>query len=412
MEFKSKDYFPATINSIYVYNGLGNNHLNFKKYISYADNDKFQIQFVSDEMKISNVYEYTKEGIKLNFSRSNINFIQNLLNIKNKFTDYIIREPIKQGNTWKLSDGSIRYISSVNSQVKTRLNLYSSALEITTLSKDCTISIDYYVANIGLVKSIYYSDNLKLLVCELEDILLESPLPQDIRIYYPDKNLNSIWYCKRNINFYSNDDINIIFSKEFESPPKGLIPLINRSSKINKMYYDIINDTAYIDLSNDFLNISAFDTEYSSILFSAIYETIKCYYNTLNVYITLSGIDYRQYFSKRNLPERNTSQEWLISDSKFPLTYVIKNNDSIMQISRKFNIPYNKLIKLNSLKNPNNLLSGDVLQIYSPDIYTVKVNDTIRSICEDYQINYNDILKINNLTSLDLLTPGQKIKLC
>ena len=51
----------------------------------------------------------------------------------------------------------------------------------------------------------------------------------------------------------------------------------------------------------------------------------------------------------------------------------MKDNDTLIDISKKFNISYLKLAKLNNIENPNIINKHEVLQIYSSGIYLLDV---------------------------------------
>ena len=78
--------------------------------------------------------------------------------------------------------------------------------------------------------------------------------------------LNTIWSVEKPIIFNTNDDPSIVFSKEFESSPKGLLPLINRNTVINKMNYNLNNNSVSIDFSKDILLNLNNNSEYNTCL--------------------------------------------------------------------------------------------------------------------------------------------------
>ena len=248
MNIKSKEYFPPKSNSVYIYRGFSNSLINFKTSIDYFSENKLQVRLDNGITNSINVYEYVDDGIKLSFQSGNTCYHQNLLNENNCTNNYLIKEPIIKDNMWFLSNGSKRCITNIDIEVKTQFNIFPSAIEIVTISKNNReFSVDYYVLGIGLVKSIYYTKKIGILYFELEDILENSSYSKNIKVYYPDKNLNSIWFSPRTLNCYTNEDISLGFSKLFETPPSGLLPLINRNIKINNMYYNYKNNFAYID---------------------------------------------------------------------------------------------------------------------------------------------------------------------
>ena len=104
--------------------------------------------------------------------------------------------------------------------------------------------------------------------------------------------------------------------------------------------------------------------------------------------------------------------EWRVQNCKYPFTYVVKENDTLINLANKFGIRHDKIAKLNDIKNPNKLLKNQVLQLYSSGVYTTKEGDSLESISKMFNLNINKIIEINNISDLNLITAGQKIKLC
>ena len=411
MSIKSKDYFPHNSNSIYIYRGFNNNLINFKSSIDYFNNNKVQVRFDNGTTNTVNIYEYTDNGIKLSFQIENAYHHQNFLDESNTMDNYLIKYPIIKNNMWLLSDGSKRCITNVDIKVKTQFNLFPSALEIVTISKDNSeFSVDYYVLGIGLVKSIYYIKKSGLLYCELEDILENSPFSKNVKIYYPDENLNTIWYSNKTLNYNTNEDITLGFSKLLQTPPIGLLPIINCNTKINKIYYK--NNFAHIDFYEGIINILKENTLKTKAFFDCIYNTLKNYYKTENIYITINNHPYTDYFNPI-IPTNDTNiMEWKVQNCKYPFTYIVQNNDTLINISKKFDISYKKIAKLNNIKNLNSLSTNQVLQLYSSGIYTIKEGDSLESVSEMFNLSINKIIELNNISDLNLITVGQKIKIC
>lgn len=411
MSIKSKDYFPHNSNSIYIYRGFNNNLINFKSSIDYFNNNKVQVRFDNGTTNTVNIYEYTDNGIKLSFQIENAYHHQNFLDESNTMDNYLIKDPIIKNNMWLLSDGSKRCITNVDIKVKTQFNLFPSALEIVTISKDNSeFSVDYYVLGIGLVKSIYYIKKSGLLYCELEDILENSPFSKNVKIYYPDENLNTIWYSNKTLNYNTNEDITLGFSKLLQTPPIGLLPIINCNTKINKIYYK--NNFAHIDFYEGIINILKENTLKTKAFFDCIYNTLKNYYKTENIYITINNHPYTDYFNPIIPTNDINIMEWKVQNCKYPFTYVVQNNDTLINISKKFDISYKKIAKLNNIKNLNSLSTNQVLQLYSSGIYTIKEGDSLESVSAMFNLSINKIIELNNISDLNLITVGQKIKIC
>jgi LysM repeat protein len=99
--------------------------------------------------------------------------------------------------------------------------------------------------------------------------------------------------------------------------------------------------------------------------------------------------------------------------------YIVKNGDTLFNISQKYNLRWDSIAQINSLSEPYVLHAGQSLKIPQattsavPDkIYTIKPNDTLVSIAKQFNITVDDIIAVNpNLQKSDLITVGQVIKL-
>lgn len=99
--------------------------------------------------------------------------------------------------------------------------------------------------------------------------------------------------------------------------------------------------------------------------------------------------------------------------------YVVKNGDTLFNISQKYNVRWDSIAQINSLSEPYLLHAGMSLKIPQattsaiPDkVYTIKTGDTLVSIAKQFNITVDDIIAVNpNLQQSDLITVGQIIKL-
>ena len=94
--------------------------------------------------------------------------------------------------------------------------------------------------------------------------------------------------------------------------------------------------------------------------------------------------------------------------------YVVKKNDTLYSIAKKYDTTINELVLLNNLKN-NNLSIGQILNIpvndtsYDFNNYVVKKNDTLYTIANKYNTTVDSLININNLKS-NILYIGQILK--
>lgn len=90
--------------------------------------------------------------------------------------------------------------------------------------------------------------------------------------------------------------------------------------------------------------------------------------------------------------------------------YVIKSNDTIWGIAKKYDISSDVIIELNDIQNPGQIRKGQVLLIPSKQgvYYTIKKGDTLTSISRKYRSEISEIATINNIDGSDIKA-GKKI---
>lgn len=92
--------------------------------------------------------------------------------------------------------------------------------------------------------------------------------------------------------------------------------------------------------------------------------------------------------------------------------YTVEKNDTLYSISRRFNIPINKLIEINNL-NSDILSIGQILYLEEKpnndyDTYTVVKGDSLWGISRKFNIRVNELIELNNLTD-NIITIGQEL---
>ena len=86
--------------------------------------------------------------------------------------------------------------------------------------------------------------------------------------------------------------------------------------------------------------------------------------------------------------------------------YTVTRGDTLYSISRRFNVPINKIIEINNLKS--DILSiGQIIYLNEKpnteyDKYIVQKGDSIWGISRKYNIRVNDLIELNNLSDLNI----------
>lgn len=94
------------------------------------------------------------------------------------------------------------------------------------------------------------------------------------------------------------------------------------------------------------------------------------------------------------------------------IEYVVKKGDSLYEISKKYNVSVDELMRFNNLVSnmiyPNQVIYIPLKKNDTNDFYIIKKYDTLDSIAKKLNINLEDLLKYNNFEKL-FLEENQKI---
>jgi len=105
-------------------------------------------------------------------------------------------------------------------------------------------------------------------------------------------------------------------------------------------------------------------------------------------------------------------------------TYIVKKGDTLGGIAIKYNVSIDELVKLNKLKNENEIIKvGQALKLppnakLNPEVksegntYIVKKGDTLGGIAIKYNVSVDELVKLNKLKSEnEIIKVGQVLKL-
>jgi hypothetical protein len=287
----AKDYLSMKPNTVFIYQGYGNEFASYTRYTDYTSSTRQQLRIENGGTETVNVYEYTTYGVRLRYTKNECYYRENFLNKTANTSEYVIKNPVKGGTSWDLPNGSKRSITSTNATVKTPLKTYTGALEVTT-TKGTSKTKDYYVKDVGLVKSVHYLEGNYTVTSSLKQIKTNTPLTQTIRFYYPDKNIDKLWYVDKQMSFYTNDITRLKIVKEFVNPSTGLIRCIGPNTTNNWLYYNDIDKMVHVDFSSNFVRDLNAGSTCEALCLDSIANTIGGYYDVNKVYITLGGKPY------------------------------------------------------------------------------------------------------------------------
>ncbi|MCX7904418.1 MAG: GerMN domain-containing protein [Caloramator sp.] len=289
-KYTVKDYFPLVADRRMKYQGIGNEYAEKDVYVDFIKDNRIQLRVINPGTTLAQVYEIKDGELRLIKSQEEFYYMDNIIDSQNQDPEILLKEPIEVGTAWTTKEGNKRYISNLEKEIVTPYGSFK-ALEVTTEGKDYK-TYDYYVLNVGHVKSVFeYNDNK--IETTLEKIEENASVIQTVKFYYADFENDRIAYIKQKLEFKTNDTIiEKLDSFLRTSPKKGLTKILGPNSKINSLSLIPNENKVYIDLSKEFVSDMNAGSSLEAMIIQSLVNTLGDYYNVDKVYISLDGKPY------------------------------------------------------------------------------------------------------------------------
>ncbi len=283
------DYYAYKENTNYVYQGEGNEYASYHVFVDYIEGPRVQTRTNSGGTEMVRVLENKEGELNLILARGESYYRENLIQSSSNSSEILLKEPLEIGTSWVLSDGRKRSITNLDVEITTPLNTYKT-LEVTTESKDSKIQ-DYYAPNIGLVKSVFTSEGT-VVSSSLSKLEENVPLTQTVKFFYPNVNVDKLYYVNKTLSFKTNDLTKTVIEKAFKELPKGDISKVfGPNVKIKSLYLNKDN-MVYVDFSKELVSEMNAGSSYETLILQSITNTLGNYYGVDKVYITVEGSPY------------------------------------------------------------------------------------------------------------------------
>ena len=285
------DYFAYKPNIKYVFEGKGNEYAAYTVLVDYIVGTKVQLRTDNGGTETVTVMENKDGQLSIILSKSEVYYRENLTNSTIGNPEIILKEPLVKGTTWTLPDKRKRFISNVDVEIKTKLGTFKT-IEVTT-ENEFDKTLDYYAPGVGLVKSAFLLNDIEEVSSTLIKMNPNVPLTQTVQFYYPNSNVDKIFYVSKKLSFKTNDITRIIFEKAFKTMPAGknLARVLSPNAKIKSLYLNKDN-SLYVDFSKEFLTEMNAGSGYESLILKSITNTLGVYYGVNKVYLTVEGKPY------------------------------------------------------------------------------------------------------------------------
>ena len=101
-------------------------------------------------------------------------------------------------------------------------------------------------------------------------------------------------------------------------------------------------------------------------------------------------------------------------NADIPKYYTVKRGDTLTKIANMFGVTVAQLVEWNDIKNPNLIITGQVLIVGKGDepepvIYRVKLGDNLTKIARKFNTTVDKLVKDNHIKNRNLIFVGQKL---
>ncbi|NYB75051.1 GerMN domain-containing protein [Sedimentibacter hydroxybenzoicus DSM 7310] len=267
-EYSIEEFFPVIENTKYSYKGEGNEFASYTVFIDYISNNRFQTRTNNGGTETVKVYEFKDNQLIELYSRGEAYFREDFTNREFQEGNVVLKLP---------------YTGELKQIVTSQGNF--NAIEVIT-ENDQGTNTNYYAKDVGLVKSIYKSDDYEV-SSTLDNVEQNISLIQTVTLYYPDidgVHLNSV---DVQVSFNTNDSTKDVIEKTVKD--LSVYELFSINTEINELYFDENDESVHIDLSNNFIEEMNAGSGFESLMLQSIANTLGSYYGVENIYLTVDG---------------------------------------------------------------------------------------------------------------------------
>lgn len=285
-----EEYFPFKENTVFKYEGIGNEYAEQNVFYEFIDGNKAQAKITNPGINMIKIYELKNGALLETYMEGEFYHIENMLNAKGNKEDIILKAPLEVGNSWESQDGYRREITSLDVTIETPSGTYE-ALEVTTSFDEGRFQKEYYAKGVGPVARIYtdHDHEIKTL---LEGIKTSS-ISQTMELYYPLADGSGLTYIYDEMDFNTNDSVEkLIENKMKYQLDERLAPLFSEDVTLNRVNLDRGEWVVKADISDNFIEELNAGSTYEYEVIRSIVNTLGKFYDTDKVFITLSDRPY------------------------------------------------------------------------------------------------------------------------
>lgn len=205
-------------------------------------------------------------------------------------------------------------------------------------------------------------------------------------------------------------------------------------SQLARIDYEVDNNIQWIETTNYPISFAEFRQNSGNWSVDYLTEAFTWNYERPNRTAGEDSMSSRQAFANRAYTEldftgvsstpyekgaRSPHDKTFYQHEKAATYYQVKKGDTLSQISKKFRVPTDKIlrVKYEEIENKHYIEEGEFLLLptikkKTPRVatYTVKRGDTLSAIAKKYNTSVSRLAKSNNLKNPDIIHVGQVLK--
>ncbi|MDR1687424.1 MAG: GerMN domain-containing protein [Clostridiales bacterium] len=220
------EYFPFTENTLYQYAGEGHEYAAYQTYNTFINDNRLQRRIATDVKtydRQTEIFEVSAGELRLINGDTFYYHFENQTADEPQKNMVLLKEPLELGAKWNITETDTAEVTGVDVDVQTPLGNYK-ALEITSISANGFNQKDYYVKNVGLVKTTYTTTNNETpITSSLSAITEDTHIMCDYNSFFPIPGTGELSFYEDEVEIRSNYDVigklNEILSKP---SPDGL----------------------------------------------------------------------------------------------------------------------------------------------------------------------------------------------
>ena len=277
-------YFPIWTNKNFRFESPTHPQLTQNIYVTYTDGVRIQRRAASEDISSTEVLQLMDGELRFIFGEPSFYFFEDLIAVEPIMDLLLLQEPLVVGNTWEMDSNGTSEITSMDAEVSV-MGETMIAMEVTTEFIDGRSQWEYYVRDLGLVKTVYTTFDGHTIEIVLTEITEQATLIVPVDFFYPDPESELEYGIEeREIQIYTNKDLAAIFTDELQIAGRSGFYWLPGGTVINSIDIDRASDALILDLSDNGIT--------SEDALQALADTLGHFYGVTRVRPMADGQDF------------------------------------------------------------------------------------------------------------------------